>query len=82
MIWNATMEEQVLVIFDRHQNTYNGDRPSSLRAITRNFLATDTPSLAAAFTTAVRLRLRQTSAKLPFWVAAILIRRNQLVINV
>lgn len=36
---------------------------SSLRAITRNLLATGTPSLAAAFTAAARSRLRQTSAK-------------------
>ncbi|KAG2353277.1 hypothetical protein BDR07DRAFT_1615065 [Suillus spraguei] len=34
-----------------------------LRAITRNLLATGTPSLAAAFTAAARSRLRQTSAR-------------------
>ncbi|KAL4062829.1 hypothetical protein V8B97DRAFT_2106247 [Scleroderma yunnanense] len=34
-----------------------------LRAITRNLLATGTPSLASAFTDAARTRLRQTSAK-------------------
>lgn len=34
-----------------------------MRAITRNLLATGTPSLAAAFTAAARSRLRQTSAR-------------------
>ncbi|KAG1840645.1 hypothetical protein F4604DRAFT_1664506 [Suillus subluteus] len=34
-----------------------------LRAITRNLLATGSPSLAAAFTAAARSRLRQTSAR-------------------
>lgn len=34
-----------------------------MRAITRNLLATGTPSLATAFTAAARSRLRQTSAK-------------------
>ena len=34
-----------------------------MRAITRNLLATGTPSLSAAFTAAARSRLRQTSAK-------------------
>ncbi|KAH7882586.1 hypothetical protein F5I97DRAFT_1906385 [Phlebopus sp. FC_14] len=34
-----------------------------LRAITRNLLATGTPSLAASFTAAARSRLRQTNAK-------------------
>jgi hypothetical protein len=34
-----------------------------LRAITRNLLATGTPSLAAAFTAAARSRLRQTNAR-------------------
>ncbi|KAG0701098.1 hypothetical protein DFH29DRAFT_852944 [Suillus ampliporus] len=34
-----------------------------LRAITRNFLATGTPNLVAAFTAAARSYLRQTSAK-------------------
>ncbi|KAG2111483.1 hypothetical protein DEU56DRAFT_749548 [Suillus clintonianus] len=44
-----------------HQKT--DDTTTSLRAITRNLLATGTPSLAAAFTAAARSRLRQTSAK-------------------
>ncbi|KAG1788914.1 uncharacterized protein HD556DRAFT_1311668 [Suillus plorans] len=52
LIANATIEEQVLVI-----------SAATLRAITRNLLATGTPSLAAAFTAAARSRLRHTNAR-------------------
>ncbi|KAJ8593267.1 hypothetical protein M405DRAFT_859037 [Rhizopogon salebrosus TDB-379] len=52
---------EVTLIHTTHENTKTLGHV--LRAITRNLLATGTPSLAAAFTAAARLRLRQTSAK-------------------
>ncbi|KAI6104959.1 hypothetical protein EDD16DRAFT_1714322 [Pisolithus croceorrhizus] len=51
LIANATIEEQVSLL------------NRSLRAITRNLLASGSPGLATAFTDAARTRLRQTIAK-------------------